>query len=181
MDVRKLEAMLQVAREKAEEERREWEEKNKAKKKELMKLRQATAAFRKEKEAYEAMYGHSELGSLRDDDSVRSNSLRWAMSGSSERSQGLMKETRASNREVVKATQQTMPPPREVRGPWHVVQEKPKNRDRAQAIADEADEASEEAKDVERTRERESTQRQVPTTKATDPRLTLRATTVPPN
>ena len=61
-----------------------------------------------------------------------------------------------------------MPPPREVRGPWHVVQEKPKSRDRAKAIADEEVESSEIAKVVEIARERESTQRQVPTTKATD-------------
>ena len=111
MEVRKLDAMLQVAR----EERREWEEKNKVEKKELMELRQATAAMRKEKEGCE---DHSELGSLRDDNSSRSNSLRRAMSGSSETSQGITKGARAINRKVVKATQQTMPPPREGRGPW---------------------------------------------------------------
>jgi len=111
---------------------------------------------------------HSEVGSLRDDDSVRSNSLRRAMPGSSETGQGIMEETRASNREVVKDTQRAMPPPREVRGSWHVVQEKPKSRDRAKAIADEEVESSEIAKVVEIARERESTKRQVPTTKATD-------------
>jgi hypothetical protein len=43
MEVRKLEAMLQVAR----DERQEWEEQRKAEKKDLMELRQATAAVRK--------------------------------------------------------------------------------------------------------------------------------------
>ena len=80
----------------------------------------------------------------------------------------IREEARASNREVVKATQHTMPPPREVGGPWYVVQEKTKSRDRAQANADEADESSKIAKSVERTRERESTQHQVPATKATE-------------
>ena len=46
MEVRKLEAMLQVAR----DGRKEWEDQSKAEKKELMELRQATAALRKEKE-----------------------------------------------------------------------------------------------------------------------------------
>ena len=78
------------------------------------------------------MYGHSEVESLRDDDSVRSNSLRRAISGSSEIGQGIMDDTRASNREV-KDTQRAMPPLREVRGPWHVVQEKPKSSDKAKA------------------------------------------------
>ena len=62
------------------------------------------------------MYGHSEVESLRDDDSVRSNSLRRAISGSSEIGQGIMDDTRASNREV-KDTQRAMPPPREVVDP----------------------------------------------------------------
>jgi hypothetical protein len=48
MEVRKLEAMLQVAKEK----RKEWEEQRQAGKKELLELRQATAALRKEKEGY---------------------------------------------------------------------------------------------------------------------------------
>jgi hypothetical protein len=79
-----------------------------------------------------------------------------------------MEETRASNREVVKDTQRAMPPPREVRGPWHVLQEKTKSRDKAKVIVDDAVESSEIAKVVERVKERESTQRQVPTTKATE-------------
>jgi hypothetical protein len=70
-----------VAKETAEEERKTREAEKEAEKREILELRQATAALRKEKEAYEAMYGHSELGSLRDDDSVRSNffasDVRW--------------------------------------------------------------------------------------------------------
>jgi len=106
----------------------------------------ATAELRKVEEAYEAIssvYGHSELGSLRDDDSVRSNSLRRAMAGKSETTQELIAEKRAreettSQRANTKGTQeQAMPPPREFRGPWHVVtaREGPKNRDRAQVIS----------------------------------------------
>ena len=139
MEIRKIEAMLQGTNEKAEAERKSREEEKEAEKKDIMELRQATEALRKEKEAYESMYGHSELGSLRDDDSVRSNSLRRAMAGSSETSQELVAEVRA--REVAQAQQantrrtqeQAMPPPREFRGPWYVVtsREKSKNRDRA--------------------------------------------------
>jgi len=61
-------------------ERLAWGKRKEAEERESMELRQSTAALRKEKEMYES----SELESLRDDDSVRSNSLRRAMSGSSE-------------------------------------------------------------------------------------------------
>jgi len=54
MEVRKLEAMLQVAKDKAEAERLAWEEKKGAKRREILELRQSTAALRKEKETYEA-------------------------------------------------------------------------------------------------------------------------------
>ena len=60
MDIRRLEAMLQVAKETAEAERKAREEEKKAEKKEILELRQETATLRKEKEAYEAMYGQSE-------------------------------------------------------------------------------------------------------------------------
>jgi len=49
------------------------------------------------------MYDHLELGSLCEDDSVRSNSLRLAMAGSSESRQELVAEVRA--REVAQAQQ----------------------------------------------------------------------------
>ena len=74
------------------------------------------------------------------------------MSGSSDVGQGVMDDTRASNMEAVKDTQRAMPPPREVRGPWHVVQEKPNVRIRAKATADEV-ESSEMAKVVDVARE----------------------------
>ena len=73
--------MLQLAKETAEEERKAREAEKEAEKKEILELRLVTEALRKETEAYEAMYGHSELGSLRDDNSVQSNSLRRAMAG----------------------------------------------------------------------------------------------------
>jgi len=63
--------------------------KDKAERKEVMELRQTKVALRKEKEAYEALYVHSYLGYLRDDDSIRSNSLRRAMSESSKTSRGV--------------------------------------------------------------------------------------------
>ena len=78
-----------------------------------------------------------------------------------------MPVSRATNREAAKDTQRAMPPPREVRGPWHVVQEKPKSRNRAKSPADNEVESSETAKVLEKARERQSTQRQVPTPKAT--------------
>ena len=93
MEMRMLEAMLQVAKETAEEEGKAREVEKEVEKREILELRQATAALRKEKEAYEAMYGHSELGSLRDD-SVRSNSLKRAMAGRSETSHGPTEEIR---------------------------------------------------------------------------------------
>ena len=46
MEIRKLEAMLQVANEKAEAERKAKEEEEEAEKKEIMELRQATTALR---------------------------------------------------------------------------------------------------------------------------------------
>ena len=46
MERRKLEAMLQVANEKAEAERKAKEEEEEAEKKEIMELRQATTALR---------------------------------------------------------------------------------------------------------------------------------------
>ena len=77
------------------------------------------AALRIEKEAYEAMYGHSELGStLRDDDSVRSNSLRR---GNPKQVRKLIAEVRSreeapTQQANTKGTQeQAMPPPREFR------------------------------------------------------------------
>ena len=91
-----------MVNEKAEEERKAREEEKKVEKKEILELRQATEALRKEKEAYESMYGHSVLGSLRDDDSVRSNSLRRAMAVNSETSQEPVAEVRAR---VVQAQQ----------------------------------------------------------------------------
>ena len=60
--------------------RRSRREEHGKKRKKIMDLRQMAAALRKEKEAYEAVYVNSEFGSLRDEDSVRSNSLRRAMS-----------------------------------------------------------------------------------------------------
>ena len=95
--------ILQVANEKAEAERKAREEEKEEEKKEIMELRQATVALRREMEAYESMYGQSELGYLRDEDSVRSNSLRRAMAGSSETSQELVAEVRA--REMAQAQQ----------------------------------------------------------------------------
>ena len=46
MEIRKLEAMLQVANEKAEAQRKAKEEEEEAEKKEIMELRQATTALR---------------------------------------------------------------------------------------------------------------------------------------
>ena len=54
MDMRRLEAMLQVAKETADEERQAREAEKEAEKREILELRQATAALRKEKEAYGA-------------------------------------------------------------------------------------------------------------------------------
>jgi len=102
MEIRKLEAMVQVARDNAETERiawkaerdkemaerLAWEEKKEAERRKTMELRHTTTALRKEKEMYDARYRSSELGSVREDDSVRRNSRRRAMSGSSETSLG---------------------------------------------------------------------------------------------
>jgi len=76
---------LQVANEKAEADRKPREEEKKAEKKEIMELRQATAALRKEKEAYESMYGHSDVATVSDvlwrgaSKQVRSSLLRYVL------------------------------------------------------------------------------------------------------
>ena len=79
---------------------------------------QTTAAIRKEKEAYEAMHGSLELRSLRDDDRVRINSLRRAMLGSPETSQGVGEDSLAIDREaaqvqqpITRGTQRSATPP----------------------------------------------------------------------
>ena len=97
MELKKLEAMLQVAKDKAEAERLAWEEEREAEILEILELRQTTADLRKETETSEARHGSSELGSLRDDDSGR-NSIRRAMSGSSEKSQGVVEDSLTSDR-----------------------------------------------------------------------------------
>jgi len=146
MDVRKLEATLQVAQEKAETERkaweaekknaemarRAWEEIQEAERREIMALRQTTAALRKEKETYEARYGILELRSLRDDNSVSTKSPRRHMSGSSETSQDFVEDILPIDFESVQVPQpntrgtlQTaMPTPLEFCGPGKVMRER---------------------------------------------------------
>ena len=92
--------MLQVAKDNAEPERRP--------------LRSSDSP--EEKMTYDALYLNSELGSLRDDDSVRSNILSRAMSGSSETSQREESRTRARvpaqvHQPITRGTQgKAMPP-----------------------------------------------------------------------
>ena len=120
MDVRKLEATLQVAQEREETERkaseaekkntemvrRAWEEIQEAERRDIMALRNTTAALRKEKETYEARYGILELRSLRDDNSVSTKSPRRHMSGSSETSQDFVEDILPSDFESVQSTKQ---------------------------------------------------------------------------
>jgi len=95
-----------------------------------------TASLTKEKETYEALYVNSELGSLHDDDSVRSNSLRRAMSESSGTSQGVVEQSRTRATELAQVhqsiTRKTQARPileATNSGPWYVVRKKYRPRD----------------------------------------------------
>jgi len=112
--------------------RRAWEEIQVAERREIMALRQTTAALRKEKETYEARYGILELRSLRDDNSVSTKSPRRHMSGISETSQSFVGDILPRDFESVqgpqpntRGTQRTaMPTPLEFCGPGKVMRER---------------------------------------------------------